>query len=48
MACYTVENDLNLNNTTELTDETSIVDDLTIVPLEKNSFGKYLSMCRRP
>ncbi|KAL0881053.1 hypothetical protein ABMA27_002186 [Loxostege sticticalis] len=46
MACYTVENDLNLNNTTELTDETSIVDDLTIVPLEKNSFA-ICELCGR-
>lgn len=40
MASYTIASDLNSNNTTDVTDESFITDELSIVPLGKDSFGK--------
>lgn len=42
MAYYNAGNVSNVINTSEYTDDTNITDDLSIIPLEKDSFGKYL------
>lgn len=39
MACYNAGNVLNSSNLNELTDDNDITDDLSIIPLEKDSFG---------
>lgn len=41
MAINNAGNDVSLNSTTDLSNDIHIYDDLTIVPLEKDSFGKF-------
>lgn len=41
MALYNAGNDVSLNSTTDLSNDIHIYDDLSIVPLEKDSFGKF-------
>lgn len=40
MAFYNAGKVVDINNSPEETDDTNITDDLTIIPLEKDSFGE--------
>lgn len=40
MACFNVGNYLDVHNLSDQAEEQNIVEDLSIVPLEKDSFGK--------
>ncbi|XP_059046568.1 polycomb protein Sfmbt-like [Achroia grisella] len=46
MACNSRESDINLNTVSDLTDDNNIVDDLSIIPLEKDSFA-ICELCGR-
>ncbi|XP_026733149.1 polycomb protein Sfmbt-like [Trichoplusia ni] len=46
MACYNAGNVLNSSNLNELTDDNDITDDLSIIPLEKDSFA-ICELCGR-
>lgn len=46
MAFYTAASEPSSRIVPDISDETNIVDDLSIIPLEKDSFGELLFGCR--